>query len=303
MLPTLQQAIAIDPDYASAWGRLAFAWIARDWICDIPRKSARDSMRRAVERSLALDRDNVRGLHALAYLQELDGDPAGAHQTSDRALAANPGDVEVLRDKGGWLGSSGQLNLGERTLQAALLADPASLLLRTALVNQHISSSQFDRAIEEAQAILATDPSWVQLHSYMAVALMGLGRPSEAVEAFRRSRGALLSPETSPHIYVRALRQAGRWQEIEGLVSSLRAAADRGQWNETNRLVAVHVELGDYAAALDVLERSGLVEDDLCSLGNVGVIRSDPAFGARLEAVLKANAAKRQHVHPRVRPG
>jgi tetratricopeptide (TPR) repeat protein len=188
-----RQAIALDPDYASAYGMAARCYSARKvsgWVDDIAHETAEAA--RLAKTVARIGRDDAVALYtagmALAYcVGELDDGAA----MIERALALNPNAAWAWLFSGWtkvWQGDP------ERALDciahAAALSpqDPQFFNMRTATAWAHLLAGRHDEAQKWAQLALAEQPDYVNA-LYVLAASHGLaGRLAPAQEAMARLR-------------------------------------------------------------------------------------------------------------------
>ena len=101
----LEQAVALDPDFADAWASLAGARLRLGIVgLSTTDRSEFPKAKDAVQRALELD-DQLGAAHALLGLIRLyhDWDIAGARRAYENAIALSPGDPGVLAGYAGFL--------------------------------------------------------------------------------------------------------------------------------------------------------------------------------------------------------
>ena len=89
----LQQAIALDPDYADAHAGLARAWLDLTQYSTLPLKEALPKVRAEANQALALDPRNVVALEVLGNADVAENHIAKAKVEYQRALAIDPSDA------------------------------------------------------------------------------------------------------------------------------------------------------------------------------------------------------------------
>lgn len=185
------QAIALDPDYASAYGMAARCYSARKvsgWVDDLAHETAEAA--RLARKVAQIGRDDAVALYtggmALAYCcGELDDGAA----MIDRALTLNPNAAWAWLFSGWariWLGEPEQAL--ERIARAAALSpqDPQFFNMRTATAWAHLLAGGYDEAQKNAQLALTEQPDYVNA-LYVLAASHGLaGRDAPAQEAMTR---------------------------------------------------------------------------------------------------------------------
>ena len=121
----LEQAVQRFPNYATAWALLSLMYI--DEIRTGFARGSEPPEARAVvaaRTAVRLDPENVRALQALATALFFSHQLDEAFEVSDRALALNSNDAELLGQLGQLLGLSGRMDEGRALLEKALAQNP-----------------------------------------------------------------------------------------------------------------------------------------------------------------------------------
>jgi TolB-like protein/Tfp pilus assembly protein PilF len=185
------QAIALDPDYASAYGMAARCYSARKvsgWVDDIGHETAEAA--RLAKKVAQIGRDDAVALYtggmALAYcVGELDDGAA----MIERALTLNPNAAWAWLFSGWtkvWQGDP------ERALEciarAAALSpqDPQFFNMRTGTAWAHLLAGRYDEAQKSAQLALAEQPDYVNALYVLAASNALAGQLAPAREAMTR---------------------------------------------------------------------------------------------------------------------
>ena len=125
----LEQATALDPDFARAWSKLAVAYavlpqyVSGDW------KTSWKASDRAAERALALDPDDAEAYAALSYNQFSQRHYNAMVEPMQRALTLDPDDSTVNYWAANELSAMGRTRDAEARIDAALTHDPANVPL------------------------------------------------------------------------------------------------------------------------------------------------------------------------------
>jgi TolB-like protein/Tfp pilus assembly protein PilF len=270
------QALAIDPEFSRAHSSRARAYLslAEHYVLD-----GREALRTALEsanRALEIDPDDSDALVVVGEAcRVLDYDPAGARAAFEKALRLNPSCVAAHRYYA-WL-------LGVRRRDADALAatdrafslDPLCIVMQTSAADIRYLGRDFEGALARCRHALAMEPDSDRAMRGAAAALVQLGRAAEAVAAFDVVPDRALSPAALA-VKGCALAAAGNVDKARAIVRRLeRAGKDRVV--SPYHLAALHLALGDCAAAFTELERACTSGDPW--LDAVGV---DPRFSALL---------------------
>lgn len=156
----LEQAIALDPNYAAAYALLAVINSRIGLAFGSARKEydrkAVELARKALELDeTAIDAHLVLGVSAYSY----DWDWAGAEEHFKRARELNPDDVEVSRTYAAYLASLGRLDESVFWQQRACDLQPLSFDLNAVLVMRLFIARRYQEAIQQARKSLQMIPA------------------------------------------------------------------------------------------------------------------------------------------------
>ncbi|RDJ27268.1 CadC-family transcriptional regulator [Bosea caraganae] len=198
-LPLFAQAIALDPDFASAYGMAAWCHVWRKvngWMTDRARETAEGA--RLARRAVELGRDDAvaltRGGHALGHLaDDLDAGIA----LLDRAIVLNP-NLAAAWFLGGYLRvwhgeADAAIGHFARAMRLSPL-DPETYRMQAGMAVAHLFAGRFDDASSWAEKAFRNLPSFVMVGCIIAAshALAGRMEPARrAAEHLRRLAPAL----------------------------------------------------------------------------------------------------------------
>ncbi|MCB8822699.1 adenylate cyclase [Microvirga rosea] len=123
----LERAVALHPDYATAWAMLSVLYLDEDRFGFNPRAGSSNPIQRSLDaarRGIRLDPENVRALQALMMVLFFAQQPTEALEIGERAVALNPNDTELLGEFGTRLGQAGAWQRGAELLEQALARNP-----------------------------------------------------------------------------------------------------------------------------------------------------------------------------------
>lgn len=124
----LEQAVAGNPGYATAWAMLSILYLDEDRFGFNPKPGPSTALQRSTDtarRAMRLDPANVRALQALMMALFFAGQPEIALEIGERALILNPNDTELLAELGTRMGQVGAWARGTALLEQALARNPA----------------------------------------------------------------------------------------------------------------------------------------------------------------------------------
>ena len=192
-LSLFDQAIQLDPDFASAHAMAAWCHVWRKvngWMIDRPRETAEGA--RLARRAVELGRDDAVALtrsgHALAHLV---GDLDGGIALLDRALVLNP-NLAAAWFLGGflrvWHGESdGAIEYFGRAMRLSPL-DAETYRMQAGMAVAHLFAGRFDTASSWAEKAFRDLPSFLMVVSIIAASHALAGRTDEGRRAMDHLR-------------------------------------------------------------------------------------------------------------------
>lgn len=190
----LEQALALDPDFAEAWTALAEAHVHTTVYTPCLERVAR-SEQAAICAQRALDLDPAQG-HALAILgihQWTLFNPAGALECAYTAYQLEPANADVTIRLGSFLLYLGRTRAALPYIEAAIEQDPAYGRNYAMLCMAHLNLGNHDAALAAGRRMV--DLGMPGLH--LATAEAACGDHASAVETYYRTRllmGSVIIP-------------------------------------------------------------------------------------------------------------
>jgi tetratricopeptide (TPR) repeat protein len=177
-----EEVIALDPDYAFAYGGLAATHMADVWFGTS--KSSKDSLGRAIEldqRAVALDESDAIAHASLGHFYAIAGqfDRALAH--AERGVALDPNSYSVLYNAASALSYSNRPEEAIPLLQKAMRLNPfPPALFFTRLCIIYIRVGRFDEAVEQAKKAAEREPQNHLTYLFLCYACILAERQEEA---------------------------------------------------------------------------------------------------------------------------
>lgn len=283
----LTHAIAIDPDYAPAWGLLAIMQVSLAEWAKTDRAAAYARARASAERAFSLDPNETRALNALGAIDDLwTWDSASAARWYRKSLQVNPrspgalNNISVLFNKVG-------LD-GHPFVRAAHDLDPLHLGRSLNLALSYKTSGRDRAARQQLEIVRQTGPNTVRLRAFEAL-FAYLDGDLEAAERF--------ADGVNPQIRACVLHGLGRFEDARAVLEEIRSLNTPHAWPVAN----VYACWNDIDSAFDWLERAYQEHDPFLRhlrhpmLEN---LRADPRWEdlARRVGVSDADAEKVQRV-------
>jgi tetratricopeptide (TPR) repeat protein len=241
-----QQAIARDSEFARAHAGLALANAYMSFpFRGVSFDTAYPIMRPAALKALQLDSKLAEAHAAMGWVYAYEHDWVNAENAFRQSIALNPNLTQAYTSYSiSTLQPLEKYDEALRLLQVALQHDPFSLDLRREIGEVQLYSGRYVEAVETFQSVIDAEPDFPFARSYLARALILLGKVNEALP--------LLEPGIPfpglGHAYV----ITGRRAEAEKLIAEWEA---HPYW-----VTVVAAALGDADRAIDALERAAVSE-------------------------------------------
>ncbi len=298
--PYFEQALARDPHFALAYDALAEYYFWASFAGLVPPKQALAEGFWAVLRALEID-STLAESHALLGLLCKIRDYNWDEVQREFALALKLKPTSLLvkfRRAIGGLMPVGRLDEAVTELEAVLDLDPLNLEARRWLGLMHWWRRDYDRALEQAQLVLAIDPDYPTAHVLIGVTRCAQRRFDEAVPELRKC--VELSNRAPVWLGWLGLGVAlsGDVAEACALLAQLTAAAERTYIPASN-FAWIHLGLGELDEAFAWMNRAIDERDPMMtpikSYPFFDPIRGDPRF---VELLRKMNLEIRSSASP-----
>lgn len=208
-LRCLEQALAIDPNYAQAMALAAYCYAERsqqDWLTDRPRETAEGI--RLAARAIDLEKNDANVLWMAAYAaRQLLMDGQLAKELAYRSLQLNPNSAMALAMTG-WVEAilNEPVTALEHLRRAARLSprDPRTWFITTGIGTAHSIAGDHHEAIVWLKRALSQNPRSTPARRILAASLASVGQMDQARETLQE----LLKVE--PHLTISTLRDRMR---------------------------------------------------------------------------------------------
>ena len=282
----LQQAVDLDPQHAGSHAQLAQC-LQDSAFFEYMRPAEIDSRARTAALTAVQLDDQLAEAHvALGGVNYYLGfDPKTAETEYFRALELNPNSIDALLHISWLFGQAGRFDEALGPTQRAVMLDPLSTAVRNAMGQIYYLSRDYDQAIEEFEKALELDRSDPSLHYYLA-------RPFEEKRQYERAialyQAATELSDRAP-LYLSALGHAygmaGMHEQALDILEELQQTTDPSPHN----LAIIHLGLGDYEKAIDLLEEAYEARNIHLVYINQGPtfdpLRDNPRFISLLERI------------------
>ena len=276
-----QQSLALDPDYAMAWARLAAAQVWRAANVYVPLDEGFRIAREAAERALELDANLAEAHSVLGTIRTVfEWDWTGAETEIKRALALEPGNAAAVQRAGGLAFTLGRQEEAVQLNRRAVELDALNVYAWRGLGVSSWYAGRLDEADVALTKALELSPEYPTLHSYRSWVYLSQGQPEEALAEAER--------ETHPANRLQALAVAdhalGRDQDADAALGEL---IEQHQDGWAFQIAEVYASRGDADQAFAWLERAYSQRDTGLSLVKgdplLRSIEGDPRYAAFLK--------------------
>lgn len=210
----LEQAVALEPDYARA-----HAWLAQTYLDEVsldfnPRPDSLPRALDAAQRAVALDPNDAWAHYVLGKVYHRTGQNGLYEKQIEKALTLNPNDSEMLAELGGYWYVAGKFEQAmEMVSRAAAINPNHPNWFHFIYFFEHYRAGQFEEALTEAEKITMEDFYWTYV---VRAAVQGqLGNVDAAREAVARL--IELKPDFSESMH----DEFAKWFTHEPLVEAM----------------------------------------------------------------------------------
>jgi TolB-like protein/DNA-binding winged helix-turn-helix (wHTH) protein/Tfp pilus assembly protein PilF len=250
----IQQAIALDPTYASAHAALAHYYLVEGTFSLRPVKEAAPLARAAASRALELDETLARAHHEMGAIKYIfDWDWSGAEPELKRAVMLSPNSSDSHNGYGMFLTFMGRTGEGVRELQKALELDPLVMARNINLGWGLLYARRYDESIAQLKKTLELAPDVGYTNMHLAWSYAQKRMYPEAMAACRRAVGLLPDDQLVAGGCGMAYALAGRRQDALALLDRLKK---RPGCLDAYNVALIYDGLGDIDRAMEWLERA-----------------------------------------------
>jgi tetratricopeptide (TPR) repeat protein len=250
----LQQALALDPDYALAYAGLADGYRILA-VCGWSSPSAcRDKALAAAQKALEID-DRLSEAHKALGAAHLRFDWEWKQSETElrRALELNPSAADAHRVYAVCLQATVRVEQAIAEVERARVLDPLSLLTETALGRALYLARRYEAAIAQCRKALELDSDYVPTHFNLGRALVATGKTGEAISELKKAGQEDCVPCTAALGY--AYARAGDKEAAREVLKKLLKLGARS-YVSAYEVAKVHMGLGQKQQALEWLEKA-----------------------------------------------
>ena len=279
-----ERALDIDPQFAAAHAAIARARVALANHSREPGRGSLEQAREAALRAIEID-PGISDAHvALAEVRRtLEWNWRLAENEYRTAIALSPSCESAHRFFGQFLAAMSRFGEAKAEADRACDVDPLCLVVATSAAWVRYAAGEFDGAIDRCRHVLDMDAGFTSARRILGAALLGAGKPQEAVVELTAAAGLDGADPISLAWLAHARALSGSRDEAAAIVENLVSLAGRA-YVPSYHLALAQTGLGNRDAAFDLLARAG--GDREPSLVNVAVesrfepLRRDPRYAS-----------------------
>ena len=270
----LEQAIAIDPNYADAYAGLAAAWLSHGIWGQGKLADFEFRVRDAAIAAIRIDPSNANAHIAMCQLLvNYDYNWSGGEEEAKRALEIDPNSIEALEAYSWLLQSLGRHSEVRPLMERAVQLDPVSSRIHSAFGRMLYRARQYGEAEMHLLRSIELDPSNYSSYGRLGDVYIEIGRFDEALAQF--DKGASIQPEGA-HALRRAVVYA-RMGDRKKALDTIAGTSNRSPWE----MARIYSALGEIDKVFEVFEEPTNKRDIL-----LVHVKEDPSF-VRLHSDLR----------------
>jgi tetratricopeptide (TPR) repeat protein/DNA-binding winged helix-turn-helix (wHTH) protein len=203
----LEKAIALDPDFAMAYGRIGYTYVM-SWGRFEEGKPYLERAFKLIDRLSEKDKLNITAWYAVA-----NQDYAAAIRSFHEIVARYPLEVEAYRSLGRLLRGENRHDEAIEILKQGLVIDSGAKELYNSLGGTYLELRRHDEAIAMYQRYVSLAPEEPNAHDSLGLGYQWAGRYQDATQEYER--GLTLKPDFEPSVIhlANTLYQQGRYRE------------------------------------------------------------------------------------------
>jgi TolB-like protein/Flp pilus assembly protein TadD len=280
-LQYLEQAIEIDPEYASAYAGLADYYMQLAEFGGLAPKEVAPQAKAAALKALELD-DSLASAHLTLASVSLsyEWDWAAAEEALQQALKLNPSGAGVHKSYAHYLSAMGRYEEAVAEMRKAQRLDPLNPTFNVHVGWHLYWAREYDEAMKQIVTAIELDPNWWDPHYHLGQVYEQMGTLEEAIAELEQAVSLSRSPVSLAGLG-HAYGLAGRREEAQRIALELEDESKR-RYVPPYQIAAVYAGLGDRDEAFACLERAYDERDVwLTSIVREPMfdpLRSDPRF-------------------------
>jgi serine/threonine protein kinase/tetratricopeptide (TPR) repeat protein len=255
-IDSFNQAIALDPNYSSAYSGLAYAYILLDDWFEPPRESA-PKARETAQKALLINEEDVDAHVVLGMVAHwYDWDWATAEREFKRSLEINPKNTDSYTYYSFFLAAMKRDDEARAIALQGLQVDPLSSGMNFGMGATLVFSHRWDAAIVHYRKAIELDPNFWLHHSYLGRSYEQKAMMPEAIAEFKL---ALELDDQQSENWAglgHAYAVSGNKAEAQKMIDEMIKRSSQNIYVAPYNVAVIYAGLGDKDKALEWLERA-----------------------------------------------
>ncbi|HEY3835712.1 MAG TPA: tetratricopeptide repeat protein [Bryobacteraceae bacterium] len=271
-----QQAVAVDGSSASAYAGLADTYTMLADYGFVRPSDVMETAKAAAEKAITFDPNSAEAHTSLAWIRShYEWRWADSGRLYSRAFELNPGYATAHHWYAvDYLAMLGRFDEAMPEIEIALDLDPLSIIIRECKGYVMLLARRFEDALEEYSLFVETDPSFYRGYTALGRTYIQMGRFNEAIAMLEKGQRLAGNHSSILGALGQAYGFAGRQEEALSKLGELEQLGE-ASYAPCTAFALIHIGLGNYAQALDYLERGA----DIREL-RLSAIKVHPAYDA-----------------------
>jgi TolB-like protein/DNA-binding winged helix-turn-helix (wHTH) protein len=284
-----EQAIARDPDFASAYAGLADSYSLQPWWSAMSPREAFPRAKVAAQRALELDEGSAEAHNAMGFiLLNYEWDFPAAEREFEKAITLNPGLALAYYWHAEMLSAVGRHDESIAAIQRAEELDPLSPLITSDAGFYYFYARRYDEAIRQCQRTLEILPNFGYAQGCIEESHLMEGNWAAALADTLKMKAAHNLPQLPPKESESPDAKSQLLQIVRNDFQKVKEIErKKTRYVSPYYLSQFHVELGDNEAAIDELERGFELRDTamihMKEDPRFDPLRSNPRFAALVQ--------------------
>ncbi len=187
-----QQALVLDPGYASAWMGLADNYVSQVQMRTLSVDEGSALVLAATEKALLINPDYAYAVSGLGWIEMIyNNDLAAAARHYTRALELEPANTIIIANAASLMYTLGRLEQASALYKHAISRNPLSYTVYANLTQVYFDTGRWDEAIAAAQTALMLSPGFSCGHALVGLPLLLKGEPEAALAAMQQEESEI----------------------------------------------------------------------------------------------------------------
>jgi TolB-like protein/Flp pilus assembly protein TadD len=251
-----QRALALDPNYALAWARLAFTHTASALNADARPLDVSPRAREAAAHAARANPNLSEAQLSVGYVYwHLDWDWTAAEAALRRAVELDPSNAVAHLLRGHVLSQMGRASEAEVLMRRARELEPLEPLGAALSSQVAFQAREYSAAIEHARRAIRLEANFWIGPMELAQAYVQVGKSDLALEALADAARLSGGNSKAPSLRGYALAKMGRVQEAREVLRTLEAISQE-RYVPPYAMALVHAGLGEREAVFEWLDKA-----------------------------------------------